>query len=702
MSKLDNVISVIMPIVEFAVEGVKGLGLVGNILGDYLSDLIQSGIDKVSDKAKLSKSCREHAKYISEVNTEELKALLKRISREMRKDKDPRKTEEKELSSLISDVYASCEKNVVTLTGVREALLACPSYNSATPDMRAAVDAVVMASIEGYWELCYKSIDRNSVYTVKCVEALLDNYFSSFEQRLTVATLPAAGEAIRAETSARKLKFTALYCPECLSKQVSEREGRIYCSSCSTTSVLADSFAAYPDILEGINSKLEHVSTKVDDISEDVKEVLKLLSPVRKGGKPLVPATCENKNIDEKYCEALRCFSGENDERNWERAFDLFSECAECGHVLSLVKIGEFYENGFYVRKNMKNALKSYSIAASRGSAEAQYHLGECYREGKGVMRSVKKANRQFELAANQGHVESMYLLGKDSIVRGEKYLNRAIELLSDAGKKGHTGAQYCLADYYHKCGNDTQAAYWFEKACALGHVDSQYELARLYEKGVGVEKSAKRAAELYISAANGGNVEAQYCIFKCYYYGDGVEKNVVEAALWCEKASASGLAKATEFMGHLYERGEGVVRDLYKAVSYYRRAASKGCARAAFYLGRCYENGDGVTRSLSNAVKYYNLAAKAENADAQYRLGVFYERGEGVSQNCNKAAVWFERAACGGHVDAQYKIGIYYFKGEFVKKNYALARKYLLLAKKNGHAEATRSVSVYRLDRLV
>ncbi len=715
MGKLDNVINVIMPIVEFAAQGIKSLGLVGNILGDYLSDLIQSGIDKVGDRVKLSKSCREQARLISEVEPDELRALILQIAAELRGGKGSAMPEEKAISALVSDIYASCEKNVVTLRGVRSSLASCPAYTSATAEQRAAVDAVVMCSIEAYWELCYQSIDRNSVYTVKCVEALLDNYFGRFEEKLSVASIPTAGAALRAEASARQLKFTALQCPDCLSKDVSRVGGGIICASCGTTSVPADSFAAYPEILSMLEVKLDRIENKVEQMSDDMKQerddIRQMSGDIKRMLKLLTEDTAKtarlshnspDMDVREKYREATLCFEGESDKRDWGRAFLLFSECAEQGHVPSVVKIGEFYEKGIYVSKNMRSAVKSYVIAASLGSAEAQYRLGNCYRYGRGVVRSLKRATEQYELAATQSHVEAMFILGESGLSRKGKNQQTSLELLVKAGEKKHTGAQYCLAKYYLSNNNGKLAAMWLERACTLGHVDSQYELAKLYSNGIGVSKDAKRAAELYLSAAGGGNAEAQYCIFKCYYYGDGVERNLGAAATWCKRASESGLAKATEFMGHLYEIGEGVARDLYKAVDCYERAVAEGCTRASYYLGRCYEDGDGVTRSLSRAVKYYNIAARDGIAEAQYKLGIFYEEGFGVRQNCNKAAVWFERAAGGAHADAQFKIGIYYYNGEFVKKNYILAKDYLTKAKDNGHSKAASEIVRLGLNKLV
>ena len=54
----------------------------------------------------------------------------------------------------------------------------------------------------------------------------------------------------------------------------------------------------------------------------------------------------------------------------------------------------------------------------------------------------------------------------------------------------------------------------------------AQYNLARYYYYGIGVERDYGLAVEWFTRSAKQGNSDAQYRLGSCYYYGIGVEQN--------------------------------------------------------------------------------------------------------------------------------------------------------------------------------
>jgi uncharacterized protein len=72
------------------------------------------------------------------------------------------------------------------------------------------------------------------------------------------------------------------------------------------------------------------------------------------------------------------------------------------------------------------------------------------------------------------------------------------------------------------------------------------------------------------------GNAPSQYNLALMYDRGLGLPHNSELAARWYEKAASQGHAAAQNHLGSLYENGEGVVRDLAKARYWYQRAAAK------------------------------------------------------------------------------------------------------------------------------
>jgi hypothetical protein len=97
---------------------------------------------------------------------------------------------------------------------------------------------------------------------------------------------------------------------------------------------------------------------------------------------------------------------------------------------------------------------------------------------------------------------------------------------------------------------DDGVAAYdqgQFEKALELwlplaqqGNVAAQFNLAALYERGLGVAKSPVDAARWYLEAAKQGDLDAQLKIAALYEEGVGVAKDVGDARKWYEAVLSS------------------------------------------------------------------------------------------------------------------------------------------------------------------
>ena len=65
------------------------------------------------------------------------------------------------------------------------------------------------------------------------------------------------------------------------------------------------------------------------------------------------------------------------------------------------------------------------------------------------------------------------------------------------------------------------------------GHQGALFNLAVMYEQGVGVGKDLKQAANLYKKVATQGDIAAQFAIAAMYEKGMGVELNLNEARKW-------------------------------------------------------------------------------------------------------------------------------------------------------------------------
>jgi TPR repeat protein len=98
-----------------------------------------------------------------------------------------------------------------------------------------------------------------------------------------------------------------------------------------------------------------------------------------------------------------------------------------------------------------------------------------------------------------------------------------------------------------------------FLAAAKEGHADSQFNVALMYEQGIGVGKDEKEAVVWYGKSAAQGNAAAQYNLGVLYENGRGTEIDYAKANEWYRKASAQGDALAIGNLGMLYVRGQGV-----------------------------------------------------------------------------------------------------------------------------------------------
>jgi TPR repeat protein len=107
---------------------------------------------------------------------------------------------------------------------------------------------------------------------------------------------------------------------------------------------------------------------------------------------------------------------------------------------------------------------------------------------------------------------------------------------------------------------NDLPRAYKeFLAAATAGHTDSQFNVALMYEQGIGVGKDEKEAVSWYAKAAAQGHPAAQYNLGVLYENGRGTEIDFAKANEWYRKASVQGDALAIGNLGMLYVRGQGV-----------------------------------------------------------------------------------------------------------------------------------------------
>ena len=123
-----------------------------------------------------------------------------------------------------------------------------------------------------------------------------------------------------------------------------------------------------------------------------------------------------------------------------------------------------------------------------------------------------------------------------------------------------HAGLKEGVAAY--EAGNLPLAFQEFRAAAEKGEADCQFNLALMYEKGIGVAQDEKEAVVWYRKSAEQGNSHAQFNLGVMYEHGRGCDVDFAQANQWYRKASVQGDALAIGNLGMLYLRGDGVKAD--------------------------------------------------------------------------------------------------------------------------------------------
>jgi len=155
---------------------------------------------------------------------------------------------------------------------------------------------------------------------------------------------------------------------------------------------------------------------------------------------------------------------------------NLFGQ-AEAGDAAAQFDLAVRYAEGGAGPRNYELAAQWYEKAAQQGLAVAEYRLGSLYEKGLGVGKDMQRAKDLYQRAAEKGNTRAMHNLGV---------------LAAEGGKP-----------------NYTSAALWFGKAAEYGIRDSQYNLAVLLARGLGLPKDLVKSYTWFAIVAAAGDADA-------------------------------------------------------------------------------------------------------------------------------------------------------------------------------------------------
>ena len=487
-----------------------------------------------------------------------------------------------------------------------------------------------------------------------------------------------------------------------------------------------------------------------------------------------------------QYLVGRNYLKGKSVEKNVKEAIKWFEMAAKQNHIRAQYQLGKLYLYGKEIKTNLNFAFYFLSKAAEKNHLDSQYELANYYLKGNANKRQYAKAAEWYQKAAKRGHVRSQFELGK-LLYEGHGILQNhteALNLINEAAESGLLEASNFLdnlnekptgktkptlavsnerdsdiesdlnftlgdssdetLDHYQlgiayltgegKEKNIFEASKQFELAANAGHGKAQYQLAKLYEQGIGVKQSDKlhlqwleKAAKagvisaardlktikmkekLEIGTPNDNDPDTQYSLGMKYLKGDTADKDPIKASKLLFKAADQNQSKAQYQLGVMYEKGIGFDKDADKARKWYQKAADAGLTEARVAILDLPKD---KTEKHSAAVKNFRKSKdplesqlietksapintflqNAKNGDrvAQYEVGISYLSGEkGFERDVKKAVDWLQTAANNHYTKAKTALGMLYYEGSQVDRDYKTAAMWLEKSANDGDSEA-------------
>ena len=127
----------------------------------------------------------------------------------------------------------------------------------------------------------------------------------------------------------------------------------------------------------------------------------------------LLPRYAEQGHTEAIYRLAWLYSNGQGVEQDQDKAFHLFNQAAQMGHIIAAFSVGIYYDFGEgNVKKNLKKAFEMYMIAAQAGFSRAEFNIGNMLINGHGVAKDLSTGMRWLTTAARRGDRDALGLLG--------------------------------------------------------------------------------------------------------------------------------------------------------------------------------------------------------------------------------------------------------------------------------------------------
>lgn len=431
---------------------------------------------------------------------------------------------------------------------------------------------------------------------------------------------------------------------------------------------------------------------------------------------------------DFQYQMGLRFYQGDGVEKDYKRAFELFSKSAAKGNIEALVQQGICYYYGRGVPLNYAQAVDCFKKGIKAENKEAYFWLGKCYFYHYG---GYTTNHRYIDFGLTNYLAAFCFLKSyNNEIVKwylykiGAVFTGVGVRLVGRGAMEIRAAVPKVILDKISE--KDERLIAEAKKIdiektlmdlIKSGDTDAEFEMGKIFifgNKDFGITQNQEKGKNFINHSAQNNQVCAQQWLgsqggsdFKYYQVKEWLTKE--EQRSWSIQSYLNGSIAVAASKG-LCADEELIVRSpcnvwcpsdewMHPLLNWYIELANNGNPYAQYCLAEYYVE----ISDISEAQKWILKAAENNLAQAQYELGNSYihdfpfkpkkhypDSAFTSEFNCEKGIFWLTKSAEQGHMRAANLLGRIYngsYSGDKVIASYDRnkAVKYLTIAAKFG-----------------
>ena len=367
-----------------------------------------------------------------------------------------------------------------------------------------------------------------------------------------------------------------------------------------------------------------------DEPQEDLSALRNQMASLANSGKyeealPLVKQLVAAGDASAKNVMAIMYQNGFAVPKDIEASEALYREVLSLGPVVK-GNLGILLVNNYekYSQK-FSEGMKYLSEAADAGTPHAQKMLGDLFQNGELVEKDLPKAARYYDACAKQNNSDCQNALGNTyGMGLGvEKDLNRAIDLFTRSANQGNGWAAWNLASVYWKYlepKNIKMAEKYFRQAVALESPEIDVNFAEFLISEFDTPEARQEALTLHKRAADKGNPKGMAAYAKAILDGNAAG-DPSEAIGYLVKAANAGMSVSAYRLSVFYRDGTYVGKNIDLSMSYRAKAEQEQDVAWLMRMGDIASHGDHMPVDNCDAKYWYGMAAEKGLPEAKEAL---------------------------------------------------------------------------------